>query len=163
MYVCMYVCMYVAPDKFIFSQIVLTFFLFLHEKVCCGGCCEKVRRALWGASHQCTHNICFHGEIRKIFDWYTLLSRGMNYMDNMRSSVRKKKTISNSENREDSGHTVCKYGLAESSLFHHNRFWSFQNLYSEHQRPWPVCSNVQQVRFSAFHTWKYLFSHIASL
>ena len=47
---------------FFFSPKVLIFFLFLHEKICCGYSLEVPQR---GASNE-YHNICFRGEIRKI-------------------------------------------------------------------------------------------------
>ena len=65
----------IAPHKmlFFFNQNVLIFFLFLHKNVCsvysleapCQGACKEY------------HNICFHGEIRKIFIWYPHSSRPM--------------------------------------------------------------------------------------
>ena len=52
---------------------VLIFFLFLHKNICCGYSLEVPRQ---GASNE-YHNICFHGEIRKIFTGYPPLSRSM--------------------------------------------------------------------------------------
>ena len=46
-------------------------FLFLHENICCGYSLEV---PWWGTSKS-THNICFCGEIRKMFTWYPLGSR----------------------------------------------------------------------------------------
>ena len=51
----------------IFSQKVLIFFLFLHKNICCGYS-ENYKKKC------CLYNICFQGEIRKIFCGYPLLS-----------------------------------------------------------------------------------------
>ena len=56
-----------------FNPKVLTFFLFLHENICCGYSLEAPHR---GISNE-YHNICFRGEIRKIFTGYPPLSRPM--------------------------------------------------------------------------------------
>ena len=45
-------------------------FLFLQENICCGYSLEVPRR---GTSNE-YHNICFHGEIRKILTRYPFLS-----------------------------------------------------------------------------------------
>ena len=64
----------IAIDMVLFSSgKVLISFLFLHENICFGYSLEAPRR---GASMS-THNICFHGEIRKILYGYPLLSVAM--------------------------------------------------------------------------------------
>ena len=55
---------------FFFNPNVLIFFLFFHEKVCCGYSLEAPQ---WGASNEYPQR--FHGEIIKIFTRYPLLSR----------------------------------------------------------------------------------------
>ena len=52
---------------------MLISFLFLHENICCGYSLEAPRQ---GAFNE-YHNICFHGEIRKILCGYPLLSVAM--------------------------------------------------------------------------------------
>ena len=61
----------IATDRafFFFIRKMLTSFLFLHENICCGYSLEAPQQ---GASNE-YHNICFHGEIRKICG-YPLLS-----------------------------------------------------------------------------------------
>ena len=44
-----------------FNQKVLMFFIFLHKNICCGTHLKCLTEALLMS----THNICFHGEIRK--------------------------------------------------------------------------------------------------
>ena len=64
----------IATDKALFSsEKMLISFLFLHENICCGYSLEAPRR---GASNE-YHNVCFHGEIRKILCGYPLLSVAM--------------------------------------------------------------------------------------
>ena len=52
-----------------FSQKVMTFLLFLHENMLW----VLIRSSLL----MCTHNLCFHGEVRKIFIRYPFLSNVM--------------------------------------------------------------------------------------
>ena len=63
----------IAPNKMLFSAKKYYFFLFLHKNICSGYSIEALIEALLMS----THNICFHGEIRKIFTYYPLLSRAM--------------------------------------------------------------------------------------
>ena len=58
-----------------FIRKMLISFLFLHENICCGYSLEAPHR---GASNE-YHNICFHGEIRKILCGYPLLSVAMDH------------------------------------------------------------------------------------
>ena len=52
-----------AEFLFQYKSIVLFFFLFLHENICCGYSLEVLSEALLMS----THNIYLHEEIRKIF------------------------------------------------------------------------------------------------
>ena len=56
---------------FFFNPKVMQFFLFLHKNIYCGYSLEAPQLIS-------THNICFRGEVRKMFTWYPLLSRPMN-------------------------------------------------------------------------------------
>ena len=60
---------------FFFDPKVLIFFLFLHKNICYGNSLEVPHR---DASNE-YHNICFRGEIRKIFTGYPPLSRPLWY------------------------------------------------------------------------------------
>ena len=65
----------VAPDKalFFFNPKVLIFSLFLYENLYCG----FLNKCLIKALPMSTYNICFHGEIKKIFIRYAFLSGAM--------------------------------------------------------------------------------------
>ena len=49
------------------------FFLFLCENICCWYSLEVPQ---WGTSNEC-HNICFHGEIRKIWTLFVVVEKEM--------------------------------------------------------------------------------------
>ena len=51
----------IAPDKAHFNRKVLIFFLFLHINTYCGTHYKRLAESFLMS----THNICFHGEIRK--------------------------------------------------------------------------------------------------
>ena len=64
-----------APDMALFFYPkVLIYFLFLRKNICL----VLIRSASVRHALMSTHNICLHGEIRKIFSWYLLLSGTVN-------------------------------------------------------------------------------------